>query len=181
MIPAVTLYSYETRLPGEPRREGRPGDLRAEVTGANPYRVGDQVYVKHGKARCDTKWRCGRLTKVMSDKVAEINGVNRHVADVRLAEQRRRNDGEQQCMEMEVECDRGHVAAVVGGQADDEDLGQYGGMENGGSANNNNGNDQDVDQEAAIPSVREQRPQQRTTDRCWLDPSMILRSRGSVV
>ena len=164
MIPAATLYSYETRLPGEPRREGRPGDLRAEVTGANPYRVGDKVNVKPGKARCDTKWRCGRVTKVVSDKVAEIDGVNRHVADVRLAEQRRRNDGEQQCMEMEVECDRGHVAAVVGGQADDEDLGQYGGMENGGSANDNDGNDQDVDQETSVPSVRDRRPPQWMAD-----------------
>ena len=39
VTPAAALYSYETRLPGEPRREGTPGDLRAEVTGANPYRV----------------------------------------------------------------------------------------------------------------------------------------------
>ena len=86
--------------------------------------------MKPGKARCDTKWTC--VTKVVFDKVAEIDGVNRHVADVRLAEQRRCNDGEQKCMEMKVECDHGHVAAVVGGQADDEDLRQYGGMENGG-------------------------------------------------
>ena len=150
VIPAAALYSYETRLPGEPRREERPRDLRAEVTGANPYRVGDQVYVKPGKARCDTKWRCGGVTKVVSDKVAEIDEVNWHVADVRLAEQRRRNHGEQQCMEMEVECDHGHLAAVVGGKA--EDLGQCGGMKNGESAKENDGNDQDVDQEAGIPS-----------------------------
>ena len=79
--------------------------------------------MKPGKARCDLKWRCGRVTKVVSDKVTEIDGVNQHVADVRLAEQRRRNNGEQQCMEIEVGCDLGHVAAVVGGQADDEDFG----------------------------------------------------------
>ena len=117
---------------------------------------------------------------MVSDKVAEIDEMNRHVADVRLAEQRRRNDGEQQCMGMEVECDHGHETAVVGGQADDEDLGQYGGMENGGSANKNDGNDQDVDQEAGIPLVRDRTPQWMAL-LCWLDVSMILRSRGSLV
>lgn len=68
--------------------------------------------MKAGKASCDMKWRHGRITKLVSDKVVEVDGMNRQVADVRLAKQR-------QCMAIDVNCGDEQVVTAVGGQSDD--------------------------------------------------------------
>ena len=85
IVPADAIYSYETRLLGEPvparQFEG------SRESNKNSYQAGDQVYVKPGKARCDTMWRRGIVTRVQADHVVEVDGVNRHVADVRHDEQ----------------------------------------------------------------------------------------------
>jgi hypothetical protein len=83
VIPAAATYRYQTRLPGEPVVSGLPGDRRAVKAKANPYRAGDSVFVKPGKARCDTRWNRQKVTKIVSDTVIEVNGINRHIADVR--------------------------------------------------------------------------------------------------
>ena len=60
---------------------------RERESNKNSYQAGDQVYVKPGKARCDTIWRHGIVARVQADNVVEVDGVNRHVAGVRHVEQ----------------------------------------------------------------------------------------------
>ena len=79
VVPAVALYSYHARLPGEPTRMARKPSINM-----NPYRVGDQVYVRPGQARCDSKWEGAAVTGIVSENVVEVDGINRHIADVRL-------------------------------------------------------------------------------------------------
>ena len=57
----------------------------------NSYRVGDIVYVKPVGVKCTTEWPEGEVTNIISETAVEVNGVNRHVADLRLA--RRQDTG----------------------------------------------------------------------------------------
>jgi len=56
-IPATATYKYHPRLPGEPVMLGLPGDHCAVKTKTNPSQVGNEFFVKPGKARGDTRWR----------------------------------------------------------------------------------------------------------------------------
>ena len=85
IVPADAIHSYEARLMGElvtaRQFEG------SRESNKSSYQAGDQVYVEPGKARCDTVWRRFIVTRVQADNVVEVDGVNRHVADVRHVEQ----------------------------------------------------------------------------------------------
>uniref|UniRef100_A0A5S6QPV5 Integrase catalytic domain-containing protein n=1 Tax=Trichuris muris TaxID=70415 RepID=A0A5S6QPV5_TRIMR len=48
-----------------------------------PYSVGDAVWVRPHAGRCDSKYCKGLVTRVISDQAIEINGMPRHVRDVR--------------------------------------------------------------------------------------------------
>ena len=86
IVPADAIYSYEARLMGEPvTAQQFEGSIESNKSS---YQAGDQVYVKPGNARCDTMWRHGIVTRVQADNVVEVDGVNRHVADLRHVEQR---------------------------------------------------------------------------------------------
>jgi len=55
-----------------------------EPTGTqNPYIVGDAVWVRPPGNRCNTRFTRGTVTKVISDLAVEVNGVPRHVRDLR--------------------------------------------------------------------------------------------------
>lgn len=90
IVPAEVLYMYSARLKGEDKQHDNTGTRRA--ADSNPYHVGDPVYVKPANARCDIVWKTAMVSKVVADQVVEVNGVNRHVSDVRPA------DGEQMQM-----------------------------------------------------------------------------------
>ncbi|KHJ41639.1 hypothetical protein D918_08286 [Trichuris suis] len=47
------------------------------------YMVGDAVWVKSRDGRCDTRYDSGVVTRLVSDQAVEINGVPRHVRDIR--------------------------------------------------------------------------------------------------
>lgn len=47
------------------------------------YREGDKVYVKPPNAKCTDQWPQGTVTTVTDDGVIEVDGVHRHVADIR--------------------------------------------------------------------------------------------------
>ena len=47
------------------------------------FSVGDLVWVKPPGARCTFKWGCGKVTKINSRYKVEIDGVSRHLCDVR--------------------------------------------------------------------------------------------------
>ena len=85
-VPSQEVYSYNVRNP----------DVQVEADDsdnlANSYRVGDVVYVKPVGAKCTTEWLGGKVTGVVSDTAVEVNGINRHVADLRLAYRRGNSD-----------------------------------------------------------------------------------------
>lgn len=83
-IPVEQVYTYETSLPGAHRLEGSEYVEDGRKL-ENVYHKGDRVYVKPVNAKCSSKWQVGRVTDIVSDCVVEVNGVNRHVADVRHA------------------------------------------------------------------------------------------------
>ena len=78
--PANRLYSYNVHVygidhtsPEEPSGTG------------NPYKVGDAVWVRPPSNRCDTRFFPGTVTNVTSDLAVEVNGVSRHICDLRRA------------------------------------------------------------------------------------------------
>lgn len=77
IVPAMELYQYHSRLPGEKIADQGCGVATGE------YCVGDLVYVKPVPTRCTSVWKCGEVTAVISDTTIEVDGVNRHVADLR--------------------------------------------------------------------------------------------------
>ena len=75
--PANALYGYTVRVRGVDER------LR-ELPGENEeYQVGDEVWVKPPQGRCDAKYGAGRVTGVMSQHAVEVDGMPRHVRDLR--------------------------------------------------------------------------------------------------
>ena len=47
------------------------------------YKVGDEVYVKPRTVTCTTRWPRGRVTSITDRGAIEVDGVHRHVADLR--------------------------------------------------------------------------------------------------
>ena len=64
---------------------GRVGENGNTSEGSRQYHEGDRVVVKPPNARCDTRWGGGPVMKVNSPWNVEVNGVPRHIQDVRLA------------------------------------------------------------------------------------------------
>ena len=51
--------------------------------GHSEYWVGDAVWVKPPHGRCDTRYGTGEVTGVISQHAVEVDGVPRHVRDLR--------------------------------------------------------------------------------------------------
>ena len=78
--PANKLYNYEIRVLGIDRvLHSEPGAIDS------PYDAGDSVWVKPPEARCHTKYKLGTVTKVISEQTMEVDGMPRHVRDLRSA------------------------------------------------------------------------------------------------
>ena len=75
-VPQKAVYTYSWRLPME------IPDLNEREKVSN-ISVGDQVWVKPGHARCTTKWGRGVVTEVNSSNNVSIDGMPRHILDVR--------------------------------------------------------------------------------------------------
>ena len=74
--PANMLYRYAVRIRGEGSSEGKEA-------ANNTYRVGEEVWVRPHNVRCDRQYDRGVVEKVVSEQAVEINGVPRHVRDLR--------------------------------------------------------------------------------------------------
>ena len=48
------------------------------------YKVGDAVWVRPFNARCDKQYDTGQVTRVVSECTVEVNGIPRHVKDLRM-------------------------------------------------------------------------------------------------
>jgi len=79
---ANKLYGYNVRVYGI----DCPPLAEPFETG-NPYSVGDAVWVKPPGSRRHTRFDNGTVTKVISDLAAEVDGIPRHIRDLRHAAQ----------------------------------------------------------------------------------------------
>ena len=75
--PANVLYNYEVRVRGVDKT--MPDDEEEN----DAYMTGDLVWVKRPGGRCTTRYAKGRVTRVVSRLAVEVDGVPRHVRDVR--------------------------------------------------------------------------------------------------
>ena len=80
-VPMEQVYSYPIRA--GPDTSGSPNKSRP--THLNPFLVGDVVFVKPPNAKCTTVWSRGVVERLVSNTTVLVNGVNRHVADVRFS------------------------------------------------------------------------------------------------
>ena len=75
-VPQMSVHTYQWRLPVEdPQVNCEENDCS--------FRVGDYVWVKPGNARCTTRWNKGRVTDINSANNVSVDGMPRHVLDVR--------------------------------------------------------------------------------------------------
>ncbi|MPC89461.1 hypothetical protein E2C01_084411 [Portunus trituberculatus] len=72
------LYRYQVRI-----REVDPCEER-EPEAEGPYQVGDKVWIRPSKVRCDEQHGRGTITRVLSHQAVEVDGVSRHVKDLHL-------------------------------------------------------------------------------------------------
>ena len=77
VAPASVHFGHTVRLPG----------LDDSVVGEDavncPYKIGDEVYVKPPAARCMTAWDLKTVSGIVSDVAVLVDGVPRHIRDVR--------------------------------------------------------------------------------------------------
>lgn len=75
-VPSKHIYTYEWRSPFQrPAADEKPEEQR--------LRVGQQVFVKPPMATCTSEWRRGVVTGTMRGVGVEVDGIRRHVADIR--------------------------------------------------------------------------------------------------
>ena len=60
----------------------KPEAARGQVI-SNRVQIGDEVWVCPGSAHCSTQWNRGFVTGINSDNNVEIDGIPRHILDVR--------------------------------------------------------------------------------------------------
>ncbi|KAK3888296.1 hypothetical protein Pcinc_007635 [Petrolisthes cinctipes] len=75
--PANKIFNYEVRLLGidSVSENEKPVDLSFEL--------GDRVWVRHPSRRCDIRSHVGTVTKITSGQNIEVDGIPRHVRDLR--------------------------------------------------------------------------------------------------
>ena len=75
--PINAVHQYLARIKGVDVVEKRD-------SGSNDhYKVGDEVWVKGPQNRCFKRFKCGRVTKLISPQAVEVDGLPRHVKDIR--------------------------------------------------------------------------------------------------
>ncbi len=79
-----SLFTYEWRIPGEESTIRHEQECK--------YEIGDMVFVKPHGARCTTTWLQGRITNIFSSTNVEVDGVRRHVRDIRQCPEETIND-----------------------------------------------------------------------------------------
>ena len=89
-VPARVLHHYDWRIPIANGFDGMDNgvtnvnwaDNKDDKCG-NRVAIGDEVFVKPPAVRCTTKWPTGTVTSVDSTTKIGVDGIPRHVADIR--------------------------------------------------------------------------------------------------
>lgn len=79
--PANKIFRYEVRLRGIDRVEEH--DQSTEFP--QRFSIGDRVWILHPSRRCDARSSLGTITRITSAQNVEVDGMPRHVRDLRLA------------------------------------------------------------------------------------------------
>lgn len=77
--PANQIFKYEVRLLGIDGMR-----LQQPSNGQHRYSVGDRVWVRHPSRRCNSTSLQGTVTKIVSAQNVEVDGMPRHIRDLRL-------------------------------------------------------------------------------------------------
>ncbi|KFD64579.1 hypothetical protein M514_12596 [Trichuris suis] len=75
--PANGVHTYKARPWGVARK------AQEEERADGPYQVGDNLWLRPPGTRCDTQYRKGTVTKIISEQAVEVGGIPNHVRDVR--------------------------------------------------------------------------------------------------
>ncbi|KRY48687.1 hypothetical protein T03_11308 [Trichinella britovi] len=75
--PANVVHAYAVRVRGVDRATEEPEEKNGR------FAVSDSVWVRPPGARCDTRHQKGTVTGVVSDQAVEVDGMPRHVRDLR--------------------------------------------------------------------------------------------------
>lgn len=82
--PAELLYSYRVRVRGvDGLAAADRADAGSDHGESAPYRRGDRVWVRPPGARCDEQYATGTVTDVISEQAVAVDGMPRHVRDLR--------------------------------------------------------------------------------------------------
>ena len=74
-VPQRSVFNYEWRQPAI-----APA---CEESGTASVKLGEEVWVKPPNARCTTQWHRGKITKINSRNNVSVDGMPRHILDVR--------------------------------------------------------------------------------------------------
>lgn len=77
-VPHMGVYRYNWRYPLV-----KPEKTISDVQGVSSIKMGDEVWVKPPQSRCTSQWSTGRVTGVNSANNIEVDGMPRHVLDIR--------------------------------------------------------------------------------------------------
>ena len=93
--PSDLTHTYTWRYPDEAE------ELLNDTEGR--FAVGETVFVKPPDARCTSRWNEGIVTKVNSSTNFEINGMPRHISDIRKRDTTIENEMQTEVMSNDVE------------------------------------------------------------------------------
>ncbi|XP_067949870.1 uncharacterized protein [Watersipora subatra] len=78
VVPFRRLFNYNPQ-----KQETTRISAKRDIS-LNPYKVGDQVYVKPGNAKCTSVWKTGKVTSLVSNTAVKLEDMTRHIGDIRL-------------------------------------------------------------------------------------------------
>ena len=106
-MPQKSIFKYDWRHPYVVPEDTRD---RSDVE-IGSIRVGEEVWVKPPNARCTSQWGRGRVTEVNSQNNVMVDGVPRHILDVRrvVSSSSDWSDDEQEEVEVEGSDNEGMV------------------------------------------------------------------------
>ena len=107
-VPQSAIYKYEWRSPLVER-------MSCTTEEGASLRIGQEVWVKPADARCTTQWKKGRVTNVHSRNNIEVDGMPRHVLDIRPVFEPSQTDdeSEQDATQQEIEQPEEEVSPVA--------------------------------------------------------------------
>ena len=78
--PANKLYQYEIRVRGIDDNKNAFDPYKKKT---NKLKLGDKLWVKPPENRCDSQYKIGRITRIISEQTVEVNKMCRHIRDLR--------------------------------------------------------------------------------------------------